>query len=518
VLIFAAVFFPIVYRLFYFMFSHFHKAPIIGPLLVDRLISAFFMTFSVMTLLSSVVAAIPVLYLSRDIDFLFSSPVSVTGIFAGRAIKIITAAGWMVVLMGFPIFAAYAKVLKLGAGQYLFLMASLLPFCAFLACAGIILTLALVRSFPAENVRNLALALTGIFAAAMIIYFRMLQPEKITGAGFEQVSSFLQSLRTPDSFFLPHTHLVNVIRKAAAGGVMQALSPFMYFLSAACLIFAGTLAAAGRLYFEGFGNRSGGKKEKPLPADYLYSPKPAFISQAKKDMLYLVRDTSQWIQVVFLIGLVFIYLFNLYKLPSELFGLREFIFFLNIAFIGLIMSAVGSRFVLPCVSNEGKSFWVFKAGPVSMAAFLARKTIFFGTPLVAASMAVAFFSLKVLKPGVFVAWLTIFSVFCISCVIACCGAGLGAFFADFEIKNPEDMVTGPAGLAYMFVCFLFTATVLAVESPMIKAYYMSRLIKAYSFNPADYWTNFAAVGIMATVISVLSVKMGIKKLENTEIR
>ena len=349
ILLFAAFFFPVVYQLFYFMFKHFYSAPVIGPLLVNRLISAFFMTFSIMVVLSAIVSAIPVLYFSRDMDFLFSSPVKIEFIFAAQAAKIISGASWMVVLMGVPIFAAYAMVIKIGLPQYLFIIAAIIPFCVCLACAGIILTLFLVRYFPAENVRNIALAFLGIFAAVMIAYFRMLQPEKLTGAGVDQVSVFLQGLKTPDAVFLPHTHLVNIVKTVTAGGIFQGLAPFFYYTAAAACMLALAVFTAGRLYFDGYGRKGARKKEKPLPQNYMYRKRGAFVSQLLKDLKYLLRDTSQWIQVVFLCGLVFIYLFNLYKLPQELYGLRDFIYFLNIAFIGLIMSAIGARFVLPVI-------------------------------------------------------------------------------------------------------------------------------------------------------------------------
>src|SRR6056297_1798243 len=93
-LIFAAVFFPIVHQLFYFIFKHFSSVPIIGGLLVDKLLSTFYLTFSVMIMLSAVVSAIPVLYFSRDMDFLFSAPVKAESIFAARYFKIIVDACW----------------------------------------------------------------------------------------------------------------------------------------------------------------------------------------------------------------------------------------------------------------------------------------------------------------------------------------------------------------------------------------------------------------------------------------
>lgn len=517
VLAFGAVFFPIVYQLFYFMFRHFYSAPVIGPLLVNRLISAFFTTFSVMVLLSAVVSAIPVLYFSRDMDFLFSSPVKIESIFTAQAAKITFGASWMVVMMGIPIFAAYAMVLKIGLGQYLFIIASIIPFCACLACLGIIMTILLVRFFPAENVRNTALAVMGIFTAIMIVYFRMLQPEKLTGAGIDQVSVFLQGLKTPDSVFMPHTHLVNIVKSVTAGGVLQGLGPFLYYMAAAMAMLLLTVFTAKQLYFDGYAGKGARKKEKPLSDNYAYVRRSGFMSQLIKDFKYLLRDTSQWIQVIFLFGLVFIYLFNLYKLPSELYGLKDFIYFLNIAFIGLIMSAIGSRLVLPVISNEGKSFWMYKTAPVTMKQYVLRKAFVHGLPIVATGLLVAFVSVNVLKSSMFVNYLTFFSVLCVTVVIASVGTGFGAYFADFKIKHPEQLVTGAAGLAYMFVSFIFTALVLVIESGVIKAYYMSRLIKAYTFNPADYWTNFAAIGIIAAAVSTAALWAGINKLERMEI-
>jgi len=181
VILFAAFFFPIVYQLFYFIFKHFYSVPLVGPLMVNKLLYTFYLTFSVMIILSSIISAIPVLYLSRDMDFLFSSPVKIETIFAGQALKIITGASWMILLMSVPVFGAYAAVVKITAGQFFFILLAHIPYFTVLASAGIVVTILLVRFFPAENVRNIAIAFSGIFAAAMIVYFRMLQPEKLPG-------------------------------------------------------------------------------------------------------------------------------------------------------------------------------------------------------------------------------------------------------------------------------------------------------------------------------------------------
>ena len=516
VLVFAAMFFPVVYQLFYFIFKHFYSVPIVGGLLVNKLLNTFFLTFSVMIILSAIIAAIPVLYLSHDMDFLFSSPLKTETIFSTQCVKITAGASWMIILMGIPIFGAYMSVLKITAAQYLFILLCHVPFFIILSSAGILVTVLLVRFFPAENVRNMAIALSGIFAVILIIYFRMLQPEKLTGAGIDKVSDFIKNLRTPDAMWMPHAYFVNIVHKVTAYGIWGGLSGFFYFMSASLLVLSSVIAVSKHLYFEGYGKKGARRKEKPLSLSYSYIKRFIFTAQSLKDGRYLLRDTSQWIQVVFLAGIVFIYLFNLYKLPAELFGLRDFIFFLNIGFIGMVLAAVGSRFVLPVISNEGKGFWIFKTAPVTMPRYVMYKFLVYCVPLILTGQFVAIISINILKPGEFINYLTMYSTFFITLVIASVGIGFGAYFANFNIKNPEDLITGVAGLAYMFLSFMYVALVLFIEAGIVKDYYMAQIVKAMVFEPSKYVFNYILIMVSALVISVPCLLSGMNKLKTME--
>jgi len=95
--------------------------------------------------------------------------------------------------------------------------------------------------------------------------------------------------------------------------------------------------------------------------------------------------------------------------------------------------------------------------------------------------------------------------------------GFGGFFANFTIKNPEELITGIGGLTYMFVSFIYTAMVLVIEAGMVKDYYMSKLVKARLFIPAHYVINFVAVLVLAVIISVPALWAGINKLKKMEI-
>jgi len=516
-LFFSVIFFPLVYYLFFFIFKHFYTAQIIGPLLLKKLLYTFYMTFTVMIILSSIVAAIPVLYFSKEMDFLFSCPIKIESIFFIKYIKVIIDACWMIFMLIIPIFIAYSRVIKIDFFQYIFIVLSHIPFFIICVSVGLFLTIVLIKYFPGEGVRNVVVAIYGIFLVFFIIYFRMLQPEKITGASANEIMEFVRYLKTPDSIFFPHSHIMKIINNISYSGILAGISPFILFLSISIIFFAIIILIAKFWYFDGFAKKGVYNKRKIFIKSYELKKTSIFMAQLKKDIKYFVRDTTQWIQIVFLFGIVFIYLFNIFKLPVDLYNLREFIYFLNIGFIGLVMSAVGARLILPVISIEGRGFWIYKIIPDTIKNYILYKIIIYGSFLVGLGILVAIISLGMLKTSLFINIITIFSTFLINFVIVGTGIGLGAYFADFKIKNPEDLITGLPGLFYMLITFLFVGLLLVVEAGVVKDYYFTRLVKVKEFHIINYLPNFILISLVAFFLFFSSLFIGIKRLEKLEI-
>ncbi len=516
-LFFAGFFFPVVYYLFLFIFKHFYTAQIIGPLLVKKLLYTFYMTFTIMIILSSIVASIPVLFFSREMDFLFSSPVKIEIVFILKYIKILIDSCWMILLITIPIFAAYSKVLKIDIYQYLFIFISHIPFFIICVSCGIFLTLFLIKYFPGQQIRNFVIAIYGIFLVAFFIYFRMLEPEKLTGADFNQIMELVRNLKAPDNFFFPHSHLLKIINNVTYSGILSGVLPLMLLTFLSIIFFITVIFVAKIWYFDGFSKKEIFKKEKIVKGSFVYKKTNEFSVLLKKDVKYIIRDTTQWIQLVFLFGIIFLYLFNIYKLPADLFNLREVIFFLNIGFIGLVMSAVGARLILPVISMEGRSFWILKTIPISIKKYVIYKFIIYTFFIVTTGLIISFLSLNLLKTHKLINFITIFSTVLITFVIAGCAIGLGAVFADFKIKNPEDLITGIAGLFYMFVTFLFIALLLFLEAGFVKDYYLSKILKFKEFHIEKYFLNYILIIIIAFFIIGISMWAGIKKLEKIEV-
>ena len=97
-----------------------------------------------------------------------------------------------------------------------------------------------------------------------------------------------------------------------------------------------------------------------------------------KDVKVFLRDVSQWLQLLPLVALVLLYLYNfraidLNRIPYMSGVLKNAYAFLNLGLAGFVLATVAVRFVFPAVSAEGFAFWIVRVSPVSFRDFLWSK-------------------------------------------------------------------------------------------------------------------------------------------------
>jgi ABC-2 type transport system permease protein len=217
-----------------------------------------------------------------------------------------------------------------------------------------------------------------------------------------------------------------------------------------------------------------------------------------KDLKVLTRDTTQWSQLLILLALIVIYLFNLYKLPVEIVqDLRQIIFFLNIGFVGFIIAAVASRLVFPAVSLEGRSFWMLRSAPITVRTLLWEKFLAGSGPLVILSMILISFSIYFLRVDGFMSLVALSTVFLLTVGISALATGLGAVFSDFRIDNPEEAVTSSGGVIYMLAAVFYITLVLIIEATPVYAHYFGRLVRMMPFN---VWWSYGLPVLMLVVV------------------
>ena len=84
-----------------------------------------------------------------------------------------------------------------------------------------------------------------------------------------------------------------------------------------------------------------------------------------KDLKVFLRDVSQWSQLLLLLALVLVYLYNfrvldLERIPYMSGVIKNVYAFVNLAMAGFVMATVAVRFVFPAVSAEGAAFWIIR--------------------------------------------------------------------------------------------------------------------------------------------------------------
>ena len=91
-----------------------------------------------------------------------------------------------------------------------------------------------------------------------------------------------------------------------------------------------------------------------------------------------LRDVSQWSQLLLLLALVLVYLYNfrvldLERIPYMSGVVKNVYAFVNLGMAGFVMATVAVRFVFPAVSAEGAAFWIIRTAPISLRDFLWSK-------------------------------------------------------------------------------------------------------------------------------------------------
>ena len=302
-------------------------------------------------------------------SLLVSSPVPLPALYGARLILTGLQSSWMVLLFCVPIYLAFA-VTSPAPGHFLAAVGlTLLPLIVVACSTGSILTSLLMASFPAKRVREMLLLLGVFFVILVVFLIRMQQPEKLLNpSSIYDVSDFFATFRTPASPLLPSSWMTELLVAGRRATPLPWMPLALLWSSAAASVVIGCWLARG-LYWRGY---SRAQESRPatistLPiVDRLFdlATRPfelRFRSLLLKDLRTFARDTTQWSQLLLLLALVVVYLYNFSVLPSNFtfaqFYLQNLFSFLNLGLAGFVLSAVAVRFVFTSVSAEGRSFW-----------------------------------------------------------------------------------------------------------------------------------------------------------------
>ena len=523
------VFWAAIFVFFARVLAYFQGVPELGPVLAERLLGMVLLSFFSILLFSNIVTALSTYYLSSDLPLLLASPIRPQHLHTARFLETLWDSSWMIVLFGLPIFLAYGVVHHAGVGFYLAVLAVLPPFLVLPCALGVVVTMLLVRVFPARNTKDVFLLLSVVAIALLYVFLRFLQPEQLVRPeAFADFLQFLAAVQAPASPYLPSSWAAGTLIPFFAPRPGQ--EPALQYLALATSAAAGFVVCsmtAERVHTTGWSRSQEGRRarvtrlplwDRAFARLPISAPARALIS---KDVKTFLRDTTQWSQLVLLGALVVVYIYNFSVLPRggalmARFYLEHALGFLNLALAAFVTASVAVRFLYPAVSLEGKAFWLLQSAPLRLRRVWWSKFWSGVGPLATLGILLLVLGNRALGVGSVTMAVSVTTLVLMTLGIAALGLCLGSLYPQFEYENAAKIPSSFGGVVYMILAILFIGLNVVLEAWPLWVVLLARLVDRplTSAELAGVVASFTAVAVIDLGVFALAAARGIRALES----
>jgi ABC-2 type transport system permease protein len=489
---------------------------LLGVVITERAVSLALVALATLVLFSNLITALSTLYLAEDLKLLMALPSRQGAVFAAKFVETFIASSLTVVIFVSPVLIGLG-VAWAADWRYYLTVTAVLPLLFLIPTAlGTVLVVILMRVLPARRTREITTAVSVLFGAMAILAFRFVRPEGVFRTEVSDLARFVEGLTLPASPILPSTWAQIAITEALEGRISPLALPLG--LAAACgALLATTLA---RLAYHGGWVRADDHQTPIGSARYL--PPAAWerwltrlghdtAAFLVKDIRVFSRDPAQWSQVLLLGALIALYLFSVSSLPIESRYFRSLVGYLNLAFVGFVLAAVGLRFAFPAASQERAAEWLVRSAPISYSRMLWAK---FGTaliPLLTLAQSLTVISGLMLEIDAYIVWLTAVAVVIMTVALTALGVGLGAIYQVRDPSSPAEVSVSSGGLLYMVLALGYSGLTVVMLALPAFARTNQQLGAAYFLTP---WGLAVAAGVLAlaVIVTIAPMTLGARAL------
>jgi ABC-2 type transport system permease protein len=496
----------------------------LGDYLLRLGLSWLFLTFLSFLAFSGVVTALSTFFLSEELRLLLTAPVPVRRLFHARFLRTVGQASWMVVVFLAPVLMGVGRARCAGAGFYVTAVLTTVPFAVLPVAAGTLVTLLLVNTFPAKRARDILMLMGLLFAASLVILLRFIRPEQLMRVeSLPDLTDFFATLQSPITPMLPSFWAGETLF-ASLRGSYDWLHFGALWLSAGAAVVVVRMANE-RWYFSGFSRSQEAPKARftelrSLDAIVALLPwSPVRRQMLVKDLKIFLRDVSQWSQLLLLLALVLVYLYNfrvldLDRMPYMSGVLKNLYAFVNLGMAGFVMATVTVRFVFPAVSAEGAAFWIIRTAPVSLRDFLWSKFWTGLVPVLALTEVLTIAGNELLGVDPFLKAMAAIAIVFMSFALCGLAIGMGARYPRFG-SNPTEAAGSYGGVAFMIQAVLFVIVMIGLLGWPASIYLFQR-VRRFPMRTSQELLMigcFTAAAVLSITTWLASMRSGVRALE-----
>jgi ABC-2 type transport system permease protein len=497
----------------------------LGDYLLRMGLSWLFLTFLSFLAFSGVVTALSTFFLSDDLRLLLAAPVAIRRVFQARFLRTVVQASWMVVIFLAPVLMGIGWARCAGPLFYVMAVLTVAPFAVIPVAAGSGVTLLLVNTFPARRARDLLMLMGLLFAATIVILLRFIRPEQLMRVeSLPDLTGFFATLQSPITPMLPSFWAGEMLFSTLRGerDLLHTAALWSTALGSVVLL----RMAGERWYFTGYSRSQEASKARfnqlrLLDAGVRALPMSAVRRQLLiKDLKIFLRDVGQWSQLLLLLALVLVYLYNfrvldLDKIPYMSVFIKNTYAFVNLGMAGFVMATVAVRFVFPAVSAEGASFWIIRTAPISLGDFLWSKFWTGFVPVFVLTESLTIVANEFLGVDPFMKVTAAIAVVFMSLALVGLATGLGARYPRFG-ADATQAAGSYGGVAFMVQAVLYIIVIIALLGWPSSVYLLAnvRHIPLKASQQILMALCFGGAMTMSLAIWIASMRSGVHALES----
>jgi ABC-2 type transport system permease protein len=434
-------------------------------------LSWLFLTFLSFLAFSGVVTALSTFFLADDLRLLIVAPVATRRLFHARFLRTVVQASWMVVIFLVPVLLGVGRAKCAGAGFYVTAVLTLVPFSIIPVAAGTAATLVLVNTFPARRARDILMLMGLLFAASLVVVLRFIRPEQLLKVeSLPDLTDFFATLQSPITPLLPSFWAGETLFASLQGSRDPLHAAALWTTALGMMVVL--RAASERWHFSGYSRSQEAPKARftrlrALDAAVNALPlSPVRRQLLIKDLKIFLRDVSQWSQLLLLLALVLLYLYNfrvldLSRIPYMSGFLKNMYAFLNLGMAGFVMATVAVRFAFPAVSTEGASFWIIRTSPITLRDFLWSKFWTAFVPVLVLTELLTIAANQFLAVDPFLKVISALAIVVMALALVGLAVGLGARYPRFG-GDPSQVAGSYGGVMFMVQAVLFIIAIIGL--------------------------------------------------------
>lgn len=490
---------------------------------------ALFMLFLFgMLLFSNTVNAFGALFLAKDMELVLSSPLRRGAFFWGKFCEILFSSSWMALVFALPAIIAFGISYSAGPEFYLLFTLGAIPFFMIPSAIAVLIVTIFTTLVPISRTRELLFVVCIVFLACIYGVIQLVSPQEGVKSGLNDVLRLIALISSPSKDWLPSYWFAQVLSAQLEPTAHSVRIYFVALLGAAIGTTAVSYLVSEISHFGAYSRSksiSQSASRNSRRSNLWFTKLLAWVDQpqralAIKEYKSFTRDITQTIQVLLLLGICAIYLYNftlvrtLDDIPLESrMWWRAFLLVTNLTMADFLITAACTRFVFPSVSLEGPSYWIIQTTPLSIQQLLKAKFWFWFFPIALVSAVVFIAGAYALRTDLFVISLTVTASTLTCYGIVGLAIGFGAVFSNFEWEHASQLAASFGSLVFMLISTLLIA---AAIIPTITLVFSRDFIlnRPYGHYEWYLWSvaNIAVLYYLNSKVTELSLRFGEKAL------